>query len=116
MAQRSPSFMNGVPELLILRLLQGREMYGYELVQAIRKETNDVVRLGEGVVYPALHALEKQRALKSRRKDFNGRTRVYYSVTASGAKRLSALSEQWSRLMSAIGNIIREDRHASASI
>ena len=64
MARSNPSFMNGVPELLILRLLQEREMYGYELVQAIRAETDNVISLGEGVVYPALHALEKQRALK----------------------------------------------------
>ncbi len=36
MATTNPSFMNGVPELLVLRLLRGREMYGYEIVQAIR--------------------------------------------------------------------------------
>ena len=116
MPQRNPTFMNGVPELVILRLLQKREMYGYELVQAIRAETSEVISLGEGVVYPALHALEKQRALKSRRKDVGGRTRVYYTVTASGTKRLSALSAQWSRLAGAIGNLIKEDRHAAASV
>ena len=57
MAASNPAFMNGVPELLILRLLRNREMYGYEIVQAIREETDDVVALGEGVVYPLLHAL-----------------------------------------------------------
>ena len=50
--------MAGVPELMILRLLQEREMYGYEIVQAIRAQTREVVRLSEGVVYPVLHALE----------------------------------------------------------
>lgn len=116
MARSNPSFMNGVPELLILRLLQGREMYGYELVQAIRAETDNVISLGEGVVYPALHALEKQRALKSRRKDFGGRTRVYYAVTPAGTKRLTALATQWSTLASAIGNLIQEERHAPARV
>lgn len=116
MAQRGSSFMNGVPELLILRLLQKHEMYGYELVQAIRAETNDVVSLGEGVVYPALHALEKQRALKSRRKEFNGRTRVYYSVTAAGVKRLAALSSQWSRLAGAIRTLVEDKSHATVAI
>jgi PadR family transcriptional regulator PadR len=44
--------MNGVPELLILRLLQQEEMYGYEIVQAIRSRTDAVIAVGEGVVYP----------------------------------------------------------------
>jgi PadR family transcriptional regulator, regulatory protein PadR len=54
MAERAtnPNFMNGVPELLILRLLAHEEMYGYEIVQAIRSRTDAVVAVGEGVVYP----------------------------------------------------------------
>ena len=59
MATTNPSFMNGVPELLVLRLLRDGEMYGYEIVQAIRQETGEVVSLGEGVVYPVLHALDE---------------------------------------------------------
>ena len=45
--ETNPNFMAGVPELMILRLLQQREMYGYEIVQAIRSQTGDVVSLGE---------------------------------------------------------------------
>jgi PadR family transcriptional regulator, regulatory protein PadR len=74
MANRN--FMNGVPELLVLRLLSEREMYGYELVQAIRERTGEAISLGEGVVYPALYALERSGALSSRRKAVNGRTRI----------------------------------------
>ncbi|MDE3163844.1 MAG: PadR family transcriptional regulator, partial [Acidobacteriota bacterium] len=48
----NPHFMNGIPELLILSLLERNEMYGYEIVQAIRTSTNAVVAAGEGVVYP----------------------------------------------------------------
>jgi PadR family transcriptional regulator PadR len=47
--------MNGIPELLILRLLEEQEMYGYQIVQAIRSRTDAVVSVGEGVVYPVLH-------------------------------------------------------------
>ena len=102
----NPNFMNGVPELLILRLLKDNEMYGYELVQAIRVATNDVVTLGEGVVYPVLHGLEKEGALKSRRKAVGGRTRVYYSVTAAGQKRLSQLTGVWSKLNDAVAGAL----------
>jgi len=48
MARSNPPFMSGVPELLLLRLLAKREMYGYELVRAIRQVTGDAISLGEG--------------------------------------------------------------------
>jgi len=60
--ETNPNFMNGVPELLILRLLQEEEMYGYEIVQAIRSRTDAVIAVGEGVVYPVLHGLERDGA------------------------------------------------------
>ncbi|MGA8530671.1 MAG: PadR family transcriptional regulator [Acidobacteriaceae bacterium] len=94
--------MNGVPELLILRLLEDGEMYGYEIVRAIRERTDAVVAVGEGVVYPVLHALEHAGALKSRRKMVAGRSRIYYSVTKAGTRRLAELAGQWTALAGAI--------------
>ena len=104
----NPNFMNGVPELLILRLLEEHEMYGYELVQAIKARTKDAISFGEGVVYPILHALEHEGALKSRRKAVNGRTRVYYTVTARGTKHLAGLLEQWNRVTGALSHVVKE--------
>ena len=60
--ETNPNFMAVVPELMILRLLQTQEMYGYEIVQAIRAQTGDVVSIGEGVAYTVLHALEREGA------------------------------------------------------
>lgn len=111
----NPNFMNGVPELLILRLLKTQEMYGYELVQAIRAATDDAVSLGEGVVYPVLHALEKEGALKSRRKTVAGRTRVYYAVTPAGQKRLGALVSSWTKLNDAVSSVLTGGPHATQS-
>jgi PadR family transcriptional regulator PadR len=105
--ESNPNFMNGVPELLILRLLQQEEMYGYEIVQAIRSRTAEVIAVGEGVVYPVLHGLESDGALKSRRKSVNGRSRIYYSVTPTGARRLAGLSESWSNLSGAIQKMLK---------
>ena len=48
MARTNPPFMSGVPELLLLRLLDDREMYGYELVRSIRASTGEAISLGEG--------------------------------------------------------------------
>jgi PadR family transcriptional regulator PadR len=106
MANDVSGFMAGVPELMILRLLRDHEMYGYEIVQAIAARTGTVVAPGEGVVYPVLHALEKDGALKSRRKTVNGRSRVYYTLTARGAKRLTALAGHWTSLNNAVQAVL----------
>jgi PadR family transcriptional regulator PadR len=110
--ETNPNFMNGVPELLILRLLQQQEMYGYEIVQAIRSRTDAVIVVGEGVVYPVLHGLERDGALKSRRKTVNGRSRIYYSVTRLGSRRLADLSEMWTNLAGAIQKMLTGGQHA----
>ena len=110
----NPNFMNGVPELLILELLQQEEMYGYEIVQAIQSRTGAVIEVGEGVVYPVLHGLERDGALKSRRKTVNGRRRIYYSVTLAGSNRLADLAETWTNLAAAIQRMLAGGQHAKA--
>ena len=110
----NPNFMNGVPELLILRLLEAREMYGYELVQAIRAQSSETFSFGEGVIYPVLHGLEHDGALKSRSKVVNGRSRVYYRLTAAGERRLGDLSATWGKVASAIQGILQGGTHAQA--
>lgn len=104
--ETNPNFMNGVPELLILGLLQHGEMYGYEIVQAIRSRSGEVVAIGEGVVYPVLHKLEQEGALTSRRRTVQGRSRIYYGVTPVGSSRLAELWMVWSKLSGAIRGIL----------
>ena len=106
MAQTNPPFMSGIPELLLLRLLEQQEMYGYELVRSIRQVTDEAISLGEGVIYPALHSLERNGSLKSKRKPVGGRTRVYYSLTAKGRRRLQKLSEDWRRIQGGVSTAL----------
>jgi PadR family transcriptional regulator PadR len=112
MAQTNPPFMSGVPELLLLRLLEQQEMYGYELVKSIKTVTSEAISLGEGVIYPVLHSLERAGALKARRKAVGGRTRVYYSVTAKGRTRLKRLQGEWARIESGIRAAFDAPSHA----
>jgi len=112
--ETNPNFMNGVPELLILRLLQDQEMYGYEIVQAIRERSNEAIAAGEGVVYPVLHGLEREGALKAYRKTVNGRSRIYYSLTRAGSRRFADLSENWNALAYAIRGVLAGGKHAEA--
>ncbi len=107
MAKTNAAFMSGVPELLVLRLLDRQEMYGYELVRTIRLTSNEAIALAEGVVYPTLHSLENRSYLAATEKQVGARTRVYYRTTAKGKKRLLALESEWSRVSEGINSILR---------
>jgi PadR family transcriptional regulator PadR len=100
-------FTAGIPELLILRLLQDREMYGYEIVAALADATGQVVAPKEGVIYPLLHELEKDGLLRAQRRPVGGRTRVYYTLTSRGVRRLFELSDEWGRTTRAIQQVLR---------
>ncbi|MFK7959857.1 MAG: PadR family transcriptional regulator [Phycisphaerales bacterium] len=98
--------MSGVPELLILQLLGRSEMYGYELVTELERVTGDRIRLGDGVVYPQLHTLERGGHLLSRREVVSGRPRVYYRLSAKGRRRLSSLRADWSHTTTAVDLVL----------
>lgn len=102
----NPSFLNGVPELLVLQLLARRDMYGYEVVKAIQTTSREAFAFGEGSIYPVLHQLEAQKLVKSRRTEVEGRSRLYYSLTGGGKKRLEALSKEWSEVAAGIANVM----------
>jgi len=105
-AAKNPAFMSGVPELVVLRLLAQREMYGYEIARLIRTLTNDALSLGEGVLYPALHAMEHRGLVRSRPVPHEGRTRIYYRLSAKGQTRLSRLTAEWQRLRAGLEGIL----------
>jgi PadR family transcriptional regulator, regulatory protein PadR len=106
MSKTNPSFLNGVPELLVLKLLSRREMYGYEIVKAIQSQTEEIFSFGEGCIYPYLHYLESEKLVASHRTEVDGRSRNYYQLTARGRKRLEALSAEWSRVASGIALVM----------
>jgi PadR family transcriptional regulator PadR len=111
MDRNNPPFMAGVPELLLLKLLADDELYGYDIVRKVRDATGDAISLGEGVVYPALHALEAAGALRARRRVVNGRERVYYTATKKGRSRLASLAERWTRINDGIRLALAEMTH-----
>jgi PadR family transcriptional regulator PadR len=106
----NPNFLNGVPELVLLRLLSEHEMYGYEIVKAIQARTEDAFAFGEGCIYPLLHHLEQTRLVSSRRKEVAGRSRHYYRLTPRGRKRLDELSQEWDRVAAGV-SLFMEPRH-----
>ena len=111
MRMTNPNFLNGVPEMLVLKLLSRREMYGYEIVKAIQTETGETLTFGEGCIYPCLHYLEKEKLVTSERREVAGRSRNYYVLTVRGTKRLEELTADWSRVHSGI-SLLLKGQHA----
>ena len=115
-AATNPDFLNGVPELVILRLLAGQPMYGYELVQRIRASSGEQLTFGEGCVYPILHRLEDQGYLTSKRENVGGRSRVVYRVSRQGKARLAHATAEWQRVVAAVGVILQGGKHGLPGI
>lgn len=109
MSQRrsNPAFLNGVPELVILKLLSQQPMYGYQLVQAIKRTTSKQFEFGEGCIYPILHRLEGDDALSASRESVDGRIRVVYRLTLRGKKQLGQTAASWQRVVAAINAVLQ---------
>ena len=104
----SDSLKKGTVELLILKLLQDRDMYGYEIIGEMKKRSDNIFSMKEGSLYPMLHSLEKNDAVESYWVDTpEGRRRKYYRITAEGKKMLEVKRREWnvfSKLMNCIVN------------
>lgn len=104
--RKTNDFLNGVPELLLLRLLERRPMYGYQLVQSIKLATGDALSFGEGCIYPVLHRLEADGHLRASRAQVAGRSRVVYRLTEAGRRRLDAAAVRWKQVVAAVDHIL----------
>jgi len=119
MAKRrtNPDYLNGVPELLLLRLLEQRPMYGYELVQEIVRSTGERLEFGEGCIYPLLHRLESEGTLTAKRQQVGGRERVVYRVTRKGKGKLAEAAARWMRVAEAVTLVLHggnNEQHQTA--
>ncbi|MHC1725329.1 MAG: PadR family transcriptional regulator [Syntrophobacteraceae bacterium] len=103
----NPPFLNGVPVMLVLKLLSRNEMYGYEIVKAIQKATSEEFVFAEGCIYPILHTLEKDGLVTSREQSTGGRVRLYYRVTPNGLKRLEAMQDEWAKVSRTVDQALR---------
>jgi len=112
----NPDFLNGVPELLVLRLLAERPMHGYDLVRAIGTESGGKLEFGEGCIYPILHRLEEGRFLVGCRESVGGKTRIVYRVTRQGKKRLAESVAQWTDVVAAIRTVLEGGEHGDPAV
>ncbi len=95
--------MRGAGPTAVLQLLSRREMYGYELVEALSKRSEGVLSMGQSTLYPMLYNLEAKGLVEAEwRTAGSGRERKYYHLTARGSKKLAKDREAWTALGSAM--------------
>lgn len=80
------SLVSGSTMMLILKLLEEKDMYGYEMIETLREKSENVFELKAGTLYPLLHGLEEKEFVKSYEQEAGGKTRKYYSITREGKK------------------------------
>ena len=99
--------LQGTLELLILKALGKAPMHGYGVAEWIHESSQDVLRVEEGALYPALHRLELRGLLASEwGTSDNNRRAKYYALTATGRKRLAEETEYWRRMSGAVARVL----------
>ena len=88
------SLVSGSTMMLILKLLEEKDMYGYEMIETLREKSENVFELKAGTLYPLLHALEEKEFVKSYEQEAGGKTRKYYSITKKGKECLKKKKEE----------------------
>ena len=98
--------VSGSMGMLILRLLSEKDMYGYEMIDTLKKRSENVFELKAGTLYPLLHGLEEKRFLNSYEQEVLGKVRKYYQITPEGRKHLEQKKEEWKEYSKAVGNVL----------
>ena len=100
--------VQGTLDLLILKILALEAMHGWAIGQRIHQMSEEVLQVGQGSLYPALHKLEQQGWIEATWKPSeNNRRAKYYALTKAGRKALANEAALWERLSAAITGIVR---------
>ena len=111
----STDLLQGTLDLLILKTLVLEPMHGWGVAQRIQQVSKEVLQIGQGSLYPALHRLEYKGWIQS---DWgnseNNRRAKFYSLTRRGKEQLEAELESWERLSTAVGLVLAQGSEVSA--
>ena len=101
--------LQGSLDLLVLKVLSRRpRLHGYAIMAAIRERSNDLLRIDQGSLYPALHRMEEGGWIRAEwvTKESGRRARIY-ELTKAGEKQLAAEQERWNAVTSAVNQVLR---------
>lgn len=100
------SLISGSMTMLLLKLLSEKDMYGYEMIEALRQKSQNVFELKAGTLYPLLHSMEEKGLLTVYEQAVLGKTRKYYSITEKGRGVLAKKAEEWKEYAAAVKKVL----------
>lgn len=100
--------LKGSTGMLILSILDKREMYGYQLIKELERLSEGTFDLKEGTLYPILHGMETEKWLDSYWEMADGRKRKYYRITEQGKRQLQEKKQEWRMFSGAVDRVLRE--------
>jgi transcriptional regulator len=105
----SVELLQGTLDMLILKAIANDAQHGWAIAQRIQQVSNNVLQIGQGSLYPALHRLEYKGWIKAQwGASDNNRKARFYSLTAAGRKQLAAELDNWQRLAGAVNLVLQE--------
>lgn len=108
MGQAKSDVLSGTLALLVLKTLARGTMHGYGITLHIQRVSNDVLRVEEGSLYPALHRMEQDGWIRAEwGVSENNRRARYYELTAKGRKQLAQEEKSWSELTRAVASVLQ---------
>jgi transcriptional regulator len=108
MAKARTDLMQGTLELLILKTLSRDSMHGYGIAQRIHEAADDLLKIEDGSLYPALYRMEERGWITSEWDvSENNRRAKFYKLTRAGRKQLEAETANWDRVSRAISRIMQ---------
>ena len=108
MANERTDLLQGTLELLILNTLARESMHGYGIVQRIQEAAEDLLKVEDGSLYPALYRMEERGWIKSEwGVSDNNRRAKFYKLTKTGQKQLEAQRANWNRVSTAVSKILQ---------
>ncbi len=106
--------LQGTLDLLILRTLSAGPAHGHAIAKTIERQSEDVLQVEQGSLYPALHRLIKRGWIGAEAgTSENNRRAKFYRLTAKGRRQLRVETTRWEKLARAIGNVLRLAREGS---
>ena len=104
------ALISGSMTMLLLRLLAEKDMYGYEMIDTLRKKSCNVFELKAGTLYPLLHGLEGKGLLKVYEQEYVGKTRKYYSITKEGRALLETKKAEYKKNVEGLNAAVAKHR------
>jgi PadR family transcriptional regulator, regulatory protein PadR len=104
----SGDLIQGTLEMLVLKAVMRGPLHGYAIAEWIHQTSQQLLKVEEGALYPALHRLELRGLLEAQwGASENNRRAKFYQLTAEGKKRLNAESQRWARLSAAVAFVLQ---------